>query len=44
MCGCCVSGGPFLRRRQSCLALLQDGDDLLFAVSHALHGGSPLLG
>jgi len=24
--------------------LLQDRDDLLFAVSRAFHGGSPLLG
>src|SRR5207248_8768412 len=33
-----------LRRCQSCLALLQDRDDLLFAVSRAFHYGSPLLG
>src|SRR5437762_8498143 len=33
-----------LRRCQSCLALLQDRDDLLFAVSRAFHCGSPLLG
>ena len=30
-----------LRRRQSCFALLQDRDDLLFAVSRAFHCGSP---
>src|SRR5437763_6395885 len=33
-----------LGRCQSCLALLQDRDDLLFAVSRAFHCGSPLLG
>ena len=33
-----------LRRCQSCLALLQDFDDLLFAVSLAFYFGSPLLG
>src|SRR4029453_12293707 len=32
-----------LRCCQSCLALLQDRDDLLFAVSRAFHCGSPLL-
>src|SRR2546423_236552 len=31
-----------LGRGQSCLALLQDRDDLLFAVSRAFHCGSPL--
>jgi len=33
-----------LRRRQPCFALLQNRDDLLFAVSRALHCGSPFLG
>src|SRR5579863_7858714 len=33
-----------IRRAQSCFALLQDGNDLLWAVSCAFHWCSPLLG
>jgi hypothetical protein len=33
-----------LRRCQPCFALLQDRDDLLFAMSRAFPCGSPLLG
>jgi hypothetical protein len=33
-----------LHRCQTGFALLQDRDDLLFAVSRAFHCGSPLLG